>query len=224
MKLLPFYQLPQTMQNHKVLLYHCQLTKKQGYLRQKQWFDKIAAALLFLLLFPLMVVLALYVKADSPGPALFWQKRVTQYGREFFICKFRTMNQGPGTKLTAGQDARITKAGAFLRKYRLDEIPQLWNIAVGDMSFVGPRPEIPEFVARYTDEMKATLLVPAGLTSQASVLFRNEGELLVSENIEEQYLREILPLKMKYNLAYLRNICWQEDIAALCKTLFSAFY
>ena len=134
------------------------------------------------------------------------------------------MNQGPGTKLTAGQDARITKAGAFLRKYRLDEIPQLWNIAVGDMSFVGPRPEIPEFVAHYTDEMKATLLVPAGLTSQASVLFRNEGELLVSENIEEQYLREILPLKIKYNLAYLRNICWQEDIAALCKTLFYAFY
>lgn len=222
--MLPYFsQLPANMQNKQVLFYYCLLDKKQRYLQQKQLFDRTAAVLLLIILAPLIGVLGIYVKIDSPGPVFFRQKRVTQCGREFFICKFRTMTQTLGAKLTARQDSRITKAGAFLRKYRLDEIPQLWNIAKGEMSFVGARPEVPDFVMRYTDEMRATLLLPAGLTSRTSILFRDEERFLTAQNVEEQYVQQLLPIKMRYNLNYLKNISWKEDIAVLWETVFSVF-
>lgn len=211
----PFAALPKSMQNKEVYRYWRQLMRRRGELAVKAGFDRAAAAVLLCALGPLMAASACLAAADG-GPVFFRQVRVTQYGRPFVILKFRTMRPGEGPAVTAGGDARVTPAGAFLRRHRLDELPQLWNILRGEMSFVGPRPEVPCFVRCYTPEMKATLLLPAGLTSPAALRFRREEELLRrAKDPERLYREKILPEKAKENLRYL----WEFSLRGDCKVL-----
>ena len=169
----PWEQLPLSLQNDSVRPYYDALSRKRGQLVCKRVFDFVLAAVLLVILSPVMLVLAVAIKLDSPGTVMFRQVRVTQYGAEFRIFKFRTMVQNApqlGTQVTVAGDSRITRMGHLLRRCRLDELPQLLNILCGQMSFVGTRPEVPKYVARYTPEMMATLLLPAGVTSQASMM------------------------------------------------------
>ena len=218
-----FSELPPPMQCDEVKKYYDILDKKRGTLAAKRAFDIIASAFLILLLSPVLVIIAVAIKCDSRGPVFFRQQRVTRDMRDFSIFKFRSMvKDAPslGGALTVGNDSRITRVGAFLRKTRLDELPQLFNIFLGDMSFVGTRPEVREYVDRYTPEMLATLLLPAGVTSQASIEFIEESELLGNaENADETYVNVILPRKMKYNLEYLENISLVGDIKLMLGTL-----
>ena len=170
-----------------------------------------------------MIILAIVIKCESKGPALFKQVRVTQYGREFKIFKFRTMvvnAEKLGTQVTSKDDPRVTKVGKFLRKYRLDELPQIINILFGDLSFVGTRPEVPRYVNEYTDEMIATLLLPAGVTSEASIEFKDEEKILDnSNNIDNDYIYKVLPLKMEYNLHYIKLFTVLYDIKIIFRTV-----
>ena len=151
-----------------------------------------------------MLVIAVWIKLDSPGPVFFRQTRITQYGKEFRIFKFRTMVNNAdkmGSAVTVGNDSRITKVGKIIRKYRIDEFPQLFNVLLGDMSFVGTRPEVPKYVSAYSDEMYATLLLPAGITSKTSIEYKDEDLLLKNpDDIDFTYLNVILPEKMYWNL------------------------
>ena len=183
---------------------------------------------LILLIFfsPLIFIIGVMIKLSSKGPIFFKQKRVTQYGREFYIFKFRTMRVGSelAGQLTCKNDSRITKVGKFLRKYRLDEIPQLINVLIGDMTFVGPRPEVPKYVNAYTDEMKKTLQVKAGITSMASIMFRDEDKYLENaDDVDFVYINEILPIKMKYNLEYLEHRSIFLDIKIMILTFLKVF-
>ena len=177
--------------------------------------------MLVLLAFP-MVLIAAAIKADSPGPVFFRQERITVYGRKFRIHKFRTMISDAdqkGPEVTVRNDGRITRVGSRLRELRLDELPQLLDILTGNMSFVGTRPEAVKYVKKYTKEMRATLLLPAGITSEASIRYRDEAGLLEqAEDVDEIYLKKILPKKMKYNLAEIRNFSLWEDLCILVKT------
>lgn len=203
--------------------YYDALDKKRLSLGLKRAFDIAMSALLILIASPLLIVIAIAIKCDSAGPVFFRQLRVTRDMRDFSIYKFRSMVANAcelGGALTVDGDRRVTKAGAFLRKTRLDELPQLFNILRGEMSFVGTRPEVREYVDCYTDEMLATLLLPAGVTSRASVEYLEESELLKNaENADEVYLSEILPRKMEYNLAYLRDFSVKEDAAIMADTV-----
>lgn len=215
----PFAALPKNMQNETVRRLYSALNRKRGQLAVKRAFDITGALVLLCALGPLFGAAACLAAADG-GPVFFCQRRVTQYGRPFVIFKFRTMRPGAGPGVTAGGDGRITPAGAFLRKWRLDELPQLWNILTGDMSFVGPRPEVPEFVRYYTPEMLATLLLPAGLTGPATLRFCKEEEMLARvRDPEKMYREKILPLKAAENLRYISGFSLRQDIRALCGTL-----
>ena len=211
------------MKNDEVRKYYDVLSRKKGQLTIKRLFDFILSLCMILALSPIMAVLAVWIKTDSKGPVFFRQVRVTQYGRKFKIYKFRTMVENAeqlGSQVTAQNDKRITKVGKKLRKVRLDELPQLFNILAGDMSFVGTRPEVPEYVKRYTKEMRATLLLPAGVTSEASIEFRDEDALMKDvENLEECYIHRILPLKMKWNLQTIKNFNIIKDLATMMKTI-----
>lgn len=216
-------ELPKFMKNDEVRKYYDVLSRKKGQLTIKRLFDFILSLCMILALSPIMAVLAVWIKTDSKGPVFFRQVRVTQYGRKFKIYKFRTMVENAeqlGSQVTAQNDKRITKVGKKLRKVRLDELPQLFNILAGDMSFVGTRPEVPEYVKRYTKEMRATLLLPAGVTSEASIEFRDEDALMKDvENLEECYIHRILPLKMKWNLQTIKNFNIIKDLATMMKTI-----
>lgn len=213
-----FSRLPPPMRSEAVRPYWEALEKKRGQLAAKRMLDVAAALLLLGGLWPLLGAAAMIASLDG-GPPLFCQKRVTRYGRRFWIWKFRTMSGKGGAQVTAAGDRRITAAGAFLRRWRLDELPQLWNILKGEMSFVGPRPEVPEYVRQYTPEMLATLLLPAGLTGPASIRFRREEELLGRlADPQAYYLRELMPQKAEINLAYLKNISVRRDIKILGET------
>ena len=164
----PWGQLPREFRTEAVRPYYEALCRKKAQLIIKRMFDLILSCVLIVLLSPVMLILAVAIKLDSPGTVMFRQVRVTQYGKEFRIFKFRTMVQNAqqlGTQVTVKGDSRITRMGHLLRKCRLDELPQLFNILLGEMSFVGTRPEVPKYVSRYTPEMMATLLLPAGVTS-----------------------------------------------------------
>lgn len=216
--------IPSFMRNGKVREYYDILKKHKKELKLKRLCDIILGLMLFVILLPFMICIGIAVKLDSRGPALFRQTRITAYGRKFTILKFRTMEieeKGtPRVEVTAKDNARITRIGAILRKYRLDELPQLWNILVGDMTFVGTRPEVEKYVRQYSDEMKATLLIPAGVTSKASIEYKDEEELLTGiENIEEVYVQKILPEKMKYNLKALRNYSFLSDLETMLETV-----
>jgi lipopolysaccharide/colanic/teichoic acid biosynthesis glycosyltransferase len=217
-------RLPERMKNPAVLSYYDMLKEKRIALVFKRVFDIILSLILLVVLLPLFIVVAIIIRVDSPGGVFFKQKRITKHGKAFNIIKFRTMYRHDDTLdsgLTTASDNRITGVGKRLRKHRLDEIPQLFNILFGSMSFVGTRPELESYVKEYTPEMMATLLLPAGLTSRASILYRNEAELLEQQpDVRTTYLQQLLPAKMCFNLEYLRDFRLIEDIKILYKTFF----
>ena len=221
MLLLPFAKLPCAMQNDRVLMYYNQLKHKQAQLFFKRLSDIIIAMLLLILLALPMAVIAIMIKAGDNGEILFRQRRVTQNLRVFTIYKFRTMRpaQSNKTRITTFNDNRITALGKFLRRCHLDEIPQLINILKGDMSFVGPRPELECFVAGFDNTMLATLLLPAGLTSATSLLFCNETKYLDSDDNERVYKELLLPRKMAVNVKYIENFSLKEDIRVCFDTI-----
>lgn len=223
MMLKKWEELPAYMQTDAVRPYYDALRKKRGSLFAKRIFDIAVSGLFLALLSPLFAALAIAIKADSQGPVFFRQTRITQYGREFRIFKFRTMDaENTGTQVTAGGDSRITKVGSFLRSSRLDEIPQLLNVLLGHMSLVGTRPEVPEFVAAYTPKMLATLLLPAGITSKASILYKDEEALLRgAKDVHKCYIETVLPEKMKCNLHDVLHFSFWGDIAICFETVFA---
>ncbi len=218
-------KLPQNMQNEAVRPYYEKLRKKNFSLFCKRCFDFFVSSIMLIILSPLFLFLALAIKIDSKGPVFFRQERVTQYGKTFRIFKFRTMVNNAdkiGSQVTVASDARVTKVGKFIRKCRLDEVSQLIDVWRGTMSFVGTRPEVTKYVERYTDEMLATLLLPAGVTSEASIKFKNEDELLNgAENVDEVYVSAVLPQKMEYNLQSLKKYGFFRDIGTMFKTVFA---
>lgn len=219
--------LPKRMQNEAVRPYYEQLQKKKVSLFLKRCIDVFLSSALLLFLAPVMLLIGIAVRLDSPGPALFRQVRVTQYGRQFRIFKFRTMvNHADrmGTQVTASGDARITRLGRKMRHYRLDELPQLLNIFLGDMSFVGTRPEVVKYVREYTDEMTATLLLPAGVTSEVSIQYKDEEKLLADvADVDEAYIHIVLPEKMEYNLKSLRDFSLIHELKIMVDTVIAVF-
>jgi lipopolysaccharide/colanic/teichoic acid biosynthesis glycosyltransferase len=220
-------ELPDDIKNEEVRPYYDALSKHKAGLFFKRVLDIIAAIDLIILLGIPMLVIAIMIKCDSKGPVFFRQERVTSYGARFRIHKFRTMVNNAdklGTSVTVDNDTRITKVGSKLRNHRLDEFPQLFDVLSGDMSFVGTRPEVVKYVDRYSDEMKATLLMPAGITSIASIEYKDEAELLEkAEDADEVYVNEILPAKMEYNLKSVKEFGFFKDIGVLFKTVAAVF-
>ena len=218
--------LPKEMQIPEVKEYYDLLSKKKFQLVLKRIFDIVVSFTLLTLLSPLFIILAIAIKLDSKGPVFYRQTRVTQYGEEFRIFKFRSMvtNADKGSLLTVGGDSRITKTGKSIRKYKLDEFSQLIDVLRGTMTFVGTRPEVPKYVEKYTPEMMATLLMPAGITSEASVYYKDENELLdAAEDVEKTYLEVVLPDKMKYNLAAIKSFSFIDDIKVMILTALAVF-
>lgn len=188
----------------------------------KRIFDIILSLFGLIILLPFMLIIAVFIKFDSKGPVFFKQVRVTKGGKEFKIFKYRTMKVGSDkySQITVGKDGRITKIGSFLRKYKLDEIPQLINVFIGDMSLVGPRPEVPKYVALYTDEQKEILKVRAGITDYASIEFSDENNLLaLEEDSEKAYIEKIMPKKIELNKKYLSEISILTDIKIILLTI-----
>lgn len=217
--------LPENMRTDAVRPYYELLEKKQGALLFKRVFDVAVSAVMLLILSPLFLLLAIAIKLDSPGPVFYRQVRVTQYGETFRIFKFRSMVSNAdkiGTQVTVGNDSRITRVGKLVRKCRLDEICQLIDIFRGTMTFVGTRPEVPKYVNAYTPEMMATLLLPAGVTSLASICYKDEDELLNgAENVDKTYVEQVLPGKMKYNLDAIKKFSFFGDIKVMFMTVFA---
>ena len=215
--------LPKEMQVEQVKKYYEILQCHKGSLLAKRIFDIIVASLLVVILSPILLLLSILIKIDSPGPVMFRQVRVTTYGKPFRIFKFRTMVNNAdkiGTQVKTKGDSRVTRMGKMLRGCRLDELPQLFNVLKGEMSFVGTRPEVEKYVAHYTDEMKATLLMPAGITSRASIEYKDEERLLESaENADEVYIHQVLPEKMKYNLRAIEKFSFWDDIKTMFATV-----
>ena len=216
MRLRKWEDLPAFMQCEEVREYHDILAKKKCALGLKRGFDVVVATIM---------LIAIMIKTDSPGPVFYRQERVTLYGKKFRIHKFRTMVNNAdkiGSTVTVGGDARITKIGNKLRNLRIDEIPQLIDVLVGDMSFVGTRPEATKYVNKYSNEMYATLLLPAGITSEASIRYKDEAALLdTADDVDKAYVEEVLPGKMKYNLQSMRDFSFLGDIATMFRTVFA---
>lgn len=216
-------ELPVDMQVPEVRRYYDILSQHRASLILKRIFDIIVAAVLLILVSPLLAVLGIIIKIDSDGPVFFRQVRVTRYGETFRIFKFRTMINDAdkiGTQVTTKGDARVTRIGKKLRGCRLDELPQLLNILKGDMTFVGTRPEVEKYIRYYTNEMKATLLLPAGVTSMASIKYKDEEKLLESaDNADKVYVEKIMPEKMKYNLEAIERFSFIEDIKTMLATV-----
>ncbi len=216
-------ELPDFMRCVEVRPYYDVLQGKRDSLILKRVFDILAAIVLLLVLGVPMLIVALLIKLDSKGPVFFRQERVTSYGRKFRIHKFRTMTDGAeqmGTAVTVRNDGRITSLGNFLRKSRVDEFPQLFDVLAGNMSFVGTRPEVPQYVEQYTKEMLATLLLPAGITSEACIRYKNEAKLLVDvQDVDKVYIETILPEKMKWNLLSLRRFSFAGELVTMLRTV-----
>ena len=220
-------ELPLDMRSDSVRPYYDALNKHKTGLFFKRMLDIFASLILIVLLGIPMIVIAIMIKCDSKGPVFFRQERVTSYGARFQIHKFRTMVNNAdkiGTSVTVDNDVRITKVGSKLRNHRLDEFPQLFDVLSGNMSFVGTRPEVVKYVDRYSDEMKATLLMPAGITSIASIEYKDEAELLENaSDADAVYINEILPAKMKYNLNSIKEFSFFKDVGVLFKTVAAVF-
>lgn len=216
-------KLPKSMRTEAVRPYYERLKKKKVSLALKRIFDVIASSIMLVILSPLLLIISILIVTDSKGGVFYRQERVTQYGKKFKIFKFRTMVANAdkiGTQVTVSNDNRITKIGAMIRKYRIDEIPQLLNILVGDMSLVGTRPESVHYVKHYTPEMRATLLLPAGVTSEASILYKDEAELLdQADDVDKVYIEKILPEKMKYNLESIKKFSFIREIGTMIRTV-----
>lgn len=221
-------ELPETMQCEAVRPYYEALKKRKTGICIKRGVDLLLALLLCVILSPVMLILAVCIKIDSKGPVFFRQERVTRYGKLYRIFKFRTMvndadKKGPA--ITKSGDARITRMGHLFRKCRLDELPQLFNVITGDMSFVGTRPEVKKYVDAYTEEMYATLLLPAGITSRTSIAYKDEDEVMESyltktgKSVDEVYVEYVLPEKMRWNLQYLKEFSVLGDFKIMIDTV-----
>ena len=217
--------LPAGMQVAEVKPYYDLLRKKMLSLFFKRVFDFISAIILLILLFLPMLIIAIWIKCDSKGPVFYRQERVTKYGKHFFIHKFRTMVNNAdriGSTVTVSNDNRITKVGSKLRNCRLDELPQLIDVVTGNMSFVGTRPEAVKYVEKYEPEYMATLLLPAGITSEASIRYKDESKLLdAADDVDKVYLQQVLPDKMKWNLESIRRFSFFGEIATMFRTVFA---
>lgn len=217
--------LPSFMKCDEVKEYYDILATKKASLFFKRVFDIVVAFIMLVILALPMLIISIMIIIDSKGPIFYRQERVTTYGKRFRIHKFRTMVNNAdkiGSTVTVGGDARITKVGGKLRDLRIDEIPQLFDVLTGNMSFVGTRPEATKYVEQYTNEMKATLLLPAGITSEASIRYKDESKLLdAAEDVDIVYVEEVLPGKMKYNLKSIREYSFWSDIATMFRTVFA---
>lgn len=225
MKLIKWEKLPSEMQTEEVRKYYDILAKRKGSLVMQRVFDVVCSLLMLIILSPVFLILAIAIKIDSPGPVFYRQERVTQYGKRFRIHKFRTMVQDAdkGSQVTTNNDSRVTRVGRLIRKCRLDEISQLIDVLQGTMTFVGTRPEVPKYVEHYTPKMMATLLLPAGVTSLASIYYKDEAELLDSaEDTDRVYIEKILPGKMYYNLKSIEEYSFLRGvIGTMFKTVFA---
>ena len=225
MALREWEELPHFMQVKEIRKYYEILRAKEKSLFLKRILDVLMSSTLLAVLSPVFLILAIAIKADSKGPVFYRQVRVTQYGKLFRIHKFRSMvNKADqrGSLVTVGGDSRITRVGHFIRDKRLDELPQLIDVLQGNMTFVGVRPEVPEYVKAYTPEMMATLLLPAGITSEASIQYKDESGLLEgADDIDKIYIEQILPEKMKYNLRTLQQFGFWNDIKTMLRTVSS---
>lgn len=218
-------ELPEWMKCQEVREYYEILDKRRPSLILKRIFDIVVALILLVLLAVPMMIIAVMIKCDSKGPVFYRQERVTSYGNKFHIHKFRTMVNGAdrmGTEVTMVNDRRITRIGAKLRNLRIDEIPQILDVLCGNMSFVGTRPETVKYVDSYTKEMRATLLLPAGITSEACIRYKDEARLLEdTEDVDRQYIEYVLPRKMKYNLESIREFSFFREIETMFRTVFA---
>ena len=219
--------LPDFMRREDVRPYYDALSKKKGCLVLKRTFDLVVSFMLLIVLAIPMALIAVLIKVDSEGPVFYRQERVTTYGKHFKIHKFRTMVSNAdkiGSAVTVGNDNRITKVGAKLRGYRLDELPQVIDVLSGNMSFVGTRPEAVKYVEKYKPEYNATLLLPSGITSEASIRYKDEAELLdAADDVDRVYVDDVLPGKMKYNLQSIKNFSFLGEISTMIRTVFAVF-
>ena len=218
-------ELPKYMRTDEVRPYYDLLQKKRLSLFFKRVFDIVVSLIMIILCSPILLIISILIVKDSKGGVFYRQERVTQYGRVFRIFKFRTMVKNAdqiGTQVTVSNDSRITKIGSKLRNCRLDELPQLFNIFLGDMTFVGTRPESVHYVKSYTNEMYATLLLPAGVTSEASIEYKDEADLLdQADDVDRVYINEVLPEKMNYNLNSIKEFSFFKEIATMFRTVFA---
>lgn len=218
-------ELPDFMKNDEVRPYYEILKKKKASLVIKRTFDFIGGIFLLMLLAIPMAIIAVWIKLDSEGSVFYRQERVTAYGKHFMIHKFRTMVNNAdkiGSAVTVGNDRRITKVGAKLRDYRLDELPQVLDLIMGNVSFVGTRPEAVKYVEKYKPEYMATLLLPAGITSEASIRYKDEAKLLdAADDVDQVYVEKVLPGKMKYNLESIKKFSFFREIATMFRTIFA---
>lgn len=229
--------LPEFMRADEIRPYWEVLNKRRGQLALKRVFDIVMSLVLFIILLIPMLVIAIAIKLGSPGPVLYRQIRITQYGRKFKINKFRTMydrteeqlsreKKNPAEEdsslVTILNDRRVTKVGKVLRKYRLDEFPQVINVLTGDMSFVGTRPEVLKYVEKYRVEWNATLLMPAGITSECSIQYKDEDKLLNgADDVDCVYVNVVLPKKMVWNLKSIRQFGFKRDVLTMFQTVFA---
>ena len=200
------------------------LNRRKFQLIIKRGFDIVVSFIGLLILLPIFLIVAIIIKLDSKGPIFFRQVRVGKNGKEFKIFKFRTMvvdAEEKGMQITVDGDSRITKPGNFLRRSKIDELPQLINVLIGDMSFVGPRPEVPKYVAMYDENQRSILKIRPGITDIASIEYRDENSILAqSKNPEEAYINEIMPRKIELNFKYIENMSVIYDIKLIIETIF----
>ena len=224
MKIIKWEKLPKEMQTEEVRKYYDILKKRKASLFFKRLFDLFASIIMLVILSPAFLILAIAIKIDSKGPVFYRQERVTQYGKRFKIHKFRTMvqNADKGSQVTVNNDSRITRVGKFIRDCRLDEIAQLLDVISGNLTLVGVRPEATKYVNAYTSEMMATLLLPAGVTSLASIYYKDEAKLLDGvEDTDKVYIEKILPEKMRFNLEGIEKFSFWGDIKIMFMTVFA---
>lgn len=223
MALRKWEDLPRFMQCEEVKEYYDILAKKKLSLKLKRVFDVVAGIGILIVTAIPMLIISIKIATESAGGVLYRQERITRYGKKFRIHKFRTMVANAdkiGSAVTISGDSRITPTGAFLRKYRLDELPQVLDVLAGNMSFVGTRPEATKYVKKYTKEMRATLLMPAGITSEASIRYKDEAELLdAADDVDKVYVEKVLPEKMKYNLESIRKFSLWRELMTMIKTV-----
>lgn len=230
MLLLPFDRLPREFQCGEVKKYYDILDKKRASLVLKRVMDIFLSLIMIVVLLIPIAVISVIIKLTSKGPVLYKQERVTTCNRHYMIWKFRTMRVGAdkeGALITSDNDSRVTGIGNTLRRFRLDELPQVFHVLSGKMSFVGTRPEVPKYVDRYTPEMMATLLMPAGITSLASIRYKDEaviiGDVSDPDEVDRIYVEKVLPEKMKYNLEYIDRFSVRRDIRLMLSTVKNVF-
>ena len=228
MQLRDWDDLPRFMRCDEVREYYDILLKKKYSLKIKRVFDVTASSIMLVILAIPMLVIAILIKEDSPGPVFYRQERVTAYGKKFWIHKFRTMVNDAdkkGSTVTVDNDARITRVGRYLRRLRIDEFPQLLDVLAGDMTFVSTRPEATKYVKKYKKEWFATLLLPAGITSEASIRYKDEARFLnKSDDVDMVYMEELLPRKMEWNLRAIRGFGIEKDFFIIIRTVIALLF